>query len=104
LEIDRKYKSYWIPTKRADFDQQQIQICQKIGGDPLRPDADFPPSYIFRWASTGASHCQALMKTPDDETWYHRYQKTEERIGQIQKFVPLMDDQTEHLINRYSYS
>jgi hypothetical protein len=59
----------WPLTLRGDLDQQLIARLYAIGvaGDPCE-FAD--PSYIFRWGSTGAYHGQALMRGPDDETWY----------------------------------
>ncbi|MDP6717960.1 MAG: hypothetical protein QGF59_04885 [Pirellulaceae bacterium] len=62
----------WIDTRRVDFDQQQIAACQDLAGDPGRPDAELPPSYIFRWGDTGESHCQGLMTGPANEDWYER--------------------------------
>ena len=62
----------WIDTPRADFDQQQIQACARLGGEPGRPDCDDLPSYVFRWSSTGAGHCQGLMSSPANEDWYSR--------------------------------
>lgn len=62
----------WIQTPRADFDQQQIAACQDIAGDPGRPDRDQPPSYIFRWQDSGDSHCQGIMRGPENTDWYER--------------------------------
>ena len=62
----------WRPeTRRADFDQRMIGECHRVSM-PGRPDAERPPSYVFRWADTQAAHCQGLMKSPSDETWYER--------------------------------
>lgn len=59
----------WPLTLRGDFDQQLIARLNSIGpaGDPCLLAA---PSYVFRWSSTGAYHGQALMRGPDDVTWY----------------------------------
>lgn len=63
----------WPQTKRADFDQQFIArlAAEEPPGDPT---TIAPPSYVFRWASTGAPHCQGLMSSPENEDWYERYQ------------------------------
>lgn len=54
---------------RADFDQRMLTALRALGvpGDPCE---HAPPSYVFRWADTGARHCQARMIRPDDTTWY----------------------------------
>jgi len=62
----------WVTTKRADFDQQMIAKLHK-SLPPSRPPVRYPPSYIFRWGSTGGAHCQSHMKTPANETWYEDY-------------------------------
>jgi len=61
----------WIDTPRADFDQQMIAACA-AHGPPGRPDDVRRPSYVFRWGDTQATHCQGLMRSPDDVTWYAR--------------------------------
>ena len=66
----------WIPTKRADFDQQQITACGPAACTiPFSPGGS--PSYVFRWQSTKANHCQGLMSSPQNEDWYGRYRPTE---------------------------
>ena len=62
----------WIETLRGTFDQEMIARLQAIHGKPGRPDARFPPSYVFRWADTGSHHCQAYMRGTDRE-WYDDY-------------------------------
>ncbi len=59
----------WPLTLRGDFDQQLIARLNSrgIAGDPCEFAT---PAYLFRWGSTGAYHGQALMRGPDDETWY----------------------------------
>jgi hypothetical protein len=59
----------WPLTLRGDFDQQLIARFNAAGmaSDPCQLAG---PSYVFRWSSTGAYHGQALMRGPDDETWY----------------------------------
>ncbi|HEY0985311.1 glycosyltransferase [Schlesneria sp.] len=61
----------WPLTRRGNFDQQFMSKLARLGptADPLESD---PPSYIFRWASTGDYHGSALMASPEDEGWYGR--------------------------------
>lgn len=56
----------WRQDARADFDQYFMDELLQVYGAP----ADHEPQYVFRWGSTGANHCQALMTSPDNETWY----------------------------------
>jgi len=59
----------WPLTLRGDFDQQLISRLNGLG-HAADPYAIASPSCVFRWGSTGAYHGQALMRGPDDETWY----------------------------------
>ncbi len=83
----------WVPTRRADFDQQQISQCARVGGPPGRPiAADGIPSYVFRWADSGASHCQGLMSSPDNIDWYDRVKRNHyPDDGAIGELVPQFD-------------
>lgn len=63
----------WPNTRRADFDQQMLARLAAVCGPPADPVAmGWPPSYVFRWASTGSPHAQTRMLGPGDETWYER--------------------------------
>jgi hypothetical protein len=53
------------------------------------------PSYVFRWQSTGAPHCSGLMKSPDNEDWYVRFQPATR--GAVGEMVPEMDAETGRL-------
>lgn len=58
----------WPETDEPNFDQQLIakSVEQAIPG---RPDTgDNTPSYVFRWADTGANHGQGTMDLGND--WY----------------------------------
>jgi hypothetical protein len=82
----------WPTTNRADFDLQMIGRLLKAD-EPGRPDYEFAPSYVFRWASTQARHYQNYVRSPEDTTTYARIQKTtDERIAG--KLTPLMDRHT----------
>ncbi|MBL8848895.1 MAG: glycosyltransferase family 2 protein [Planctomycetaceae bacterium] len=61
----------WPLTMRGDFD---LQFMSRLGalGPTADPIAGRPPSYIFRWETTGAYHGQAFMHGPDDVGWYQR--------------------------------
>lgn len=75
----------WPRTERADFD---LQMIAKLFGvdEPGRPDYQFAPSYVFRWANSGASHYQNYAtKGHEDTTIYGRIQKFSEEVirGQL---------------------
>lgn len=88
--------------RRADFDQRMIAACQREAGDPGRPDDNAPPSYVFRWGSTAAPHCQGLMRTPDDETWYSRYEMAD--VDPIETLTPKFDEETRRIYERLARS
>lgn len=81
----------WIQTRRADFDQQQIAACRPAV-DTLKHSPQQLPSYVFRWGSTGAPHCQGLMSSPDNEDWYERYRPTD--CQRVEVLRPKMDYET----------
>jgi hypothetical protein len=87
----------WFDTRRADFDQQQIAVCGPAA-DTLPHSPGNSPSYVFRWQSTKANHCQGLMSSPDDEDWYDRYRPTERAaVGEL---IPQLDVESGHLLFR----
>lgn len=89
----------WIQTRRADFDQQQIAACGSAR-DTLPPSPGNAPSYVFRWQSTEANHCQGLMSSPGNEDWYDRYLQTDRTpVGEV---VPRFDAETATLISKAS--
>lgn len=62
----------FIPTGRADFDQQSLRhFC--YGTPPHKRYGSGFPTYVFRWADTDSTHGQGGMKSPDDLTWYTEY-------------------------------
>jgi len=78
---------------RIDFDQMMLGAALRAAGEPRRPDQHFPPSFVFRWATTGATHAQVLGKSPADQSWYDRVQPTtSDRFGEL---APAMDQVTE---------
>ena len=87
----------WIQTRRADFDQQQIAACLPAV-DTLKCSPNGIPSYVFRWASTGAPHCQGLMSSPDNEDWYERYQPADRKRVEVLKSV--IDHDTQQIFGR----
>jgi hypothetical protein len=84
----------WVPTPRADFDQQMIRACGLLG-DTLPFSPRHWPSYVYRWASTRAHHCSGLMKTPDDMTWYAKTPITEP--GYVDHLAPALDEETDRI-------
>ena len=82
----------WPLTTRADFDLQMIANLLKID-EPGRPDYQFAPSYVFRWASTAAKHYQNFVRSPSDTTTYARVEKTTDEVirGEL---IPRFDRHT----------
>lgn len=92
----------WPMTSRADFDQQIIATLQR-SMPPCDPIDISPPSYVFRWGSTGAYHSQHVMKSPDDETWYRNVPNISHHKGEKNIILsPIMDDETERLYAEFS--
>lgn len=88
----------WPDTKRGDFDQQIIARARQV--EPPADPCDFgPPGYVFRWGSTQAVHGQALMRSPDDETWYDRAAQeiSHQPLGRV--LVPRFDEETRRVYN-----
>jgi glycosyltransferase involved in cell wall biosynthesis len=67
----------WPPTRRASFDVD-FMAALRDAAPMVDPCRSHPPSYAFRWGSTGAYHGQGLMFSADNETWY----------GQIASLAP----------------
>jgi hypothetical protein len=58
----------WPVTDEPNFDQQLIALATRHAS-PGRPDhGEHGPSYVFRWADTGATHGQGTMDKGVD--WY----------------------------------
>jgi len=82
----------WPLTLRGDFDQQLMARLAQLApvADPLETH---PPSYVFRWESTGDYHGSAFMASSDDEEWYGLAAHEVEPVGKIQ-LQPVFDDHT----------
>lgn len=78
--------------RRADFDQRMLHDLARdcTWGNPN--DFRQEPSYVFRWQNTGASHCQSLMKSPEDETWWENNARISQE-GIMAKLTPRWDDE-----------
>lgn len=76
-----------VLTRRADFDQQML-IRLKGYSPPGRAD-NHSPSYVYRWGSTNEGHVSGLMKSPDNEDWWDRY---EPRHTDIIRDLPIQFD------------
>lgn len=92
----------WPLTLRADFDQQIIATLHRarVPADPINIA---PPSYVFRWGSTGVYHSQHVMRDPADETWYARVPDiSHQRDSEPIKLTPKMDAETTSLFVRFA--
>ena len=70
----------WPQTDRADFDLQMIAKLFAVD-EPGRPDYQFAPSYVFRWANSGASHYQNYATLGhEDTTIYRRIRKHSDEV------------------------
>ena len=61
----------WPETPRADFDQQMLARLRDHATSIGDPCEVAPPQYVFRW-HTGHWHGQHAMRGPEDEQWYQR--------------------------------
>jgi len=93
----------WPATARGDFDQQLIRNLGNRFGPPADPCKHFPPSYVFRWASTGCPHGQSFMRSAADEEWYERAAEQEPASGP-REVVPAMDRETSEIVTRFQKS
>jgi len=86
----------WPETGQPTFDQQLIARLNEQG-KPGDPCAAYPPSYVFRWGSTGRYHGQAFMRGNDDTRWYDRaVENTKPAIGRVGVKLEL-DSETERV-------
>lgn len=85
----------WETSRRADADQMMIGKLTAIEppGDPCEMAE---PSYVYRWQDSGGGHCSGLMKSPDNEDWYERYQPDSREP--ITDLTPRFDQVTEQIL------
>lgn len=63
----------WPITTRADFDLQLIAKLRRTGTRIVDPcELGYPPTYTFRWETSGHYHAQAYGHGPDDPGYYDR--------------------------------
>lgn len=86
----------WIDTVRATFDQEYLQALSSVvkPGDSCEYG---PPQYVYRWQTSGSSHCSGLM---GDADWYAKYKP--QSVESIVALLPKMDSDTQRLYSRYS--
>ncbi len=88
--------------QRGDFDQLFLGACQRLAGEPGRPDATALPSFCFRWGSTGHPHAQSLIRSPEDETWYGRFAMAD--VDPVETLTPKLDEETRGVYARFAPS
>jgi glycosyltransferase involved in cell wall biosynthesis len=88
----------WPLTLRGDFDQQLISKLNGVGA-PGDPCSLAKPGYVFRWGSTGAYHGQALMRGPENETWYAAAELAALGHNAAETVAPVFDHQTNSYLN-----
>lgn len=83
----------WVVTRQANFDQQFIQVLTQAAG--ISDPCDYgPPSYVFRYGSTGHYHGQHYMNGgPTDETWYDKIPQRPTGLFNL-KLQPQFDPET----------
>jgi len=89
----------WPDTPRADFDQQLLARLRRKCGPPADPCEAFPPSYVFRWASTNSYHGQAWMRSPADIAWYRDVPSRIPSEGMATSISSGLDTETEALVD-----
>lgn len=89
----------WVQTRRADFDQQQLAATAAAGpvGDMLEWSPQQTPSYVYRWQTTGTTHCSGLMRSADNEDWYDRH-AAHGPLTPIGQITPAFDAEAAYLI------
>jgi hypothetical protein len=92
--MEEKTGSMWIDTRRATFDQEFLQKLQLSApaGDPCTIR---PPSYVYRWQTSGGGHCSGLM---GDEEWYIKYQPDSREP--IDRLEPKLDEDSTRLLQQ----
>lgn len=86
----------WPLTTRADFDQQMIRRLTEAA--PCGDTLDYGPiSYVYRWQDSGGGHCSGLMRSPDNEDWYARYQPDSREL--IDNLLPRYDGITSQILS-----
>ena len=88
----------WPLTLRGDFDQQLLARLTAVG-PPADPCYVAEPAYVFRWSSTGAYHGQALMRGPENETWYAAAELAALSQHAAEAVAPVLDHQTNSYLN-----
>jgi hypothetical protein len=89
----------WPETPRADFDQQLIGKLRGLG-PPGDPCDNYPPSYVFRYGSTGDYHGQHVMRGGDDTGWYDRIPERARAVERGLVIEPKLDAETRALFEK----
>ena len=86
--------SMWIDTKRATFDQEMLQKLSHHS-PPGDPCSIRPPSYVYRWQTSGGGHCSGGMGDPN---WYDKYRP--DSIEPIPSLNPHYDEDTIRILQQ----
>ena len=90
----------WIETLQADFDLQMLAKLKALRA-PQNPCRFYPPSYVFRWATTGYYHYQAHLEHQTDENLWGRLATMPSEPRMI-GLVPQFDDETARTYQKYA--
>lgn len=85
-------------TRRADFDQQWLQMLFNKQGAMRGVAPTRYSTYIFRWADTMNNHSQGKMKSPEDETWWDEVQPS--YVSPINSLEPCFDSAANATMNQ----
>jgi len=90
----------WPLTPRGDFDLQLMANLRREFGEPGNPCVFAPPSYCFRWGSTGSYHGQGYMSNKDEGGWYSKMPDRAPIQPKVEAFAPHLDEDSVWVFNQ----
>lgn len=81
-----------------DYDQKFIGSLQRAYGSPADAFDYEVPGYVFRWADSGANHCQTRAADP---MWYAHYQP--QHTDTIKHITPELDAPALSVFQHFGY-